>query len=107
VKAAHSVQKALNHLEEWSLKWRLSDNPAKYEWCFFSTDPQQASHQPQLTLSGTHLTFNPTPKFLGVTFDRTLSFGSHIQSFRTKFFPRFKALRSIACIVGSLKESLS
>jgi len=37
------------------------------------------------------LTFNPTPKFLGVTFDRTLSPSLLVltsnQSLRTKFFP--------------------
>ena len=34
---------------------------------------------------------NPTPKFLGVTFDRTLSFGAHVQSLCSKFYPRHKA----------------
>jgi len=54
------------------------------------------------------LTFNPTPKFLSVTFVRTLSFGTHVQSLRTKFFPRFKSLRSIAFASWCpSKESLS
>jgi len=39
LKAAHSVQKALDHLKECFLKWRLPVNPAKRECCFFSTDP--------------------------------------------------------------------
>jgi len=70
--------------------------------------PHQASHQPQLTLTGTPLTFNPAAKFLGVTFDRTLSFGSHVQSLRIKFFPRFQALRSIASASwGPSREFLS
>jgi len=63
LKDVHSVQKALDHLEEWSLKWRLPVNPAKCECCFFSTNLYQASHQSQLTLTGTPLIFNPTPKF--------------------------------------------
>jgi len=42
----NAAQKALDHLEEWSLKWCLSVNPAKCECCFFSTNPHQASHQP-------------------------------------------------------------
>jgi len=106
--AAHSVQKALDHLEEWSLKWRLPVNPLNVNGCFFSTDPYQASHQPQLTLTGTPLTFNLTPKFLDVNFDRTFSFGSHVQSLRTKFFSRFKALRFIASATWCpFKKSLS
>jgi len=60
----------------------------------------------QLTLTVTPLTFNTTPKFLGVTFDRIFSFGSHVQSLRTKF-SRFKALRSIASASwGPSKEFL-
>ena len=52
--------------------------------------------------------FIPTPKFLGVTFDRTLSFGAHVQSLCSKFYPRHKALRSIATATwGPTKESLS
>ena len=48
------------------------------------------------------------PKFLGVTFDRTLSFGAHVQSLCSKFYPRHKALRSIATASwGPTKESLS
>ena len=52
--------------------------------------------------------FNPTPKFLGVTFDQTLSFGAHVQSLFSKFYPRHKAFCSIATASwGSTKESLS
>ena len=52
--------------------------------------------------------FNPTPKFLGVTFDRTISFGTHVQSLCSKFYPHHKALRSIATASwGPTKESLS
>jgi len=55
LKATHTVQKTHDHLKEWSLKWCLPVNPAKCKCCFFSTDPHQASHQPQLTLTGTSL----------------------------------------------------
>ena len=48
------------------------------------------------------------PNFLGVTFDRTLSFGAHVQSLCSKFYPRHKALRSIATASWDpTKESLS
>ena len=75
---------------------------------FFATDPCQATFQPWLNLLGIPHSFNPTPKFLGVTFDRTLSFGAHVQSLGSKFYPRHKALRSIATASGNpTKESLS
>ena len=68
-----------------------------------------STHFPALlNLLGIPLLFNPTPKFLGVTFDQTLSFGAHVQSLCSKFYPRYKALRSIATASsGPTKESLS
>ena len=103
LKASSVVQSSLTVLET-----RLPLNPKKCESSFFSTDPHQATFQPQLNLMGFPLLFNPTPKFLGVTFDRTLSFGAHIQSLCSKFYPRHKALRSIATASwGPTKESLS
>ena len=70
-------------------------------------DPHQANLQPNLLLLGSRLRFNPTPTFLGVIFDRTLSFSKHVSSLKAKFFPRLKALRCIsASSWGSSKESL-
>ena len=96
LKSSSVVQSSLTVLETWSNLWRLPLNPKKCESSFFSTDPHQATFQPRLNLLGIPLLFNPTPKFLGVTFDRTLSFGAHVQSLCSKFYPRHKALRSIA-----------
>ena len=71
-------------------------------------DPHQANLQPNLLLLGSRLRFNPTPTFLGVTFDRTLSFSKHVSSLKAKFFPRLKALRCISASPwGPSKESLS
>ena len=68
----------------------------------------QANLQPNLLLLGSRLRFNPTPTFLGFTFDRTLSFSRHVSSLKAKFFPRLKALRCIsASSWGPSKESLS
>ena len=74
----------------------------------FSVDPHQANLQPNLLLLGPRLLFNPTPTFLGVTFDRTVSFSKHVSSLKGKFFPRLKALRCIsASSWGPSKESFS
>ena len=71
-------------------------------------DPHQANLLPHLLLLGSRLRFNPTPTFLGVTFDRTLSFSKHVSSLKAKFFPCLKALRCIsASSWGPSKESLS
>ena len=105
--AVEATQGALFRLERWSEYWCLPLNPSKCE-VSFSVDPHQANLQPSLLLLGSRLRFNPTPTFLGVTFDRTLSFSRHVSSLKAKFFPRLKALRCIsASSWGPSKESLS
>ena len=94
--AVEATQGALFRLERWSEYWYRPLNPSKCEASFFSVDPHQANLQPNLLLFGSRLRFNPTPTFLGVTFDRTLSFSKHVSSLKAKFFPRLKALRCIS-----------
>ena len=89
-------QGALFRLERWSEYWCLPLNSSKCEASFFSVGPHQANLQPNLLLLGSGLRFNPTPTFLGLTLDRTLSFSKHVSSLKAKFFPRLKALRCIS-----------
>ena len=99
--ALEAAEGALFRLERWSEYWCLPLNPSKCEASFFSV-------KPNLLLLGSRLRFNPTPTFLGVTFDRTLSFTKHVSSLKAKFFPRLKVLRCIsASSWGPSKESLS
>ena len=102
--AVEATQQALFQLERWSEYWCLPFNPTKCEASFFLVDPQQAN----LLLLGSRLHFDPTPTFLGVTFDCTHCFSKHVSSLKAKFFPRLKALPCIsASSWGSSKESLS
>ena len=94
--ATSTVQAALSRLVEWSSMWRLPLNPLKCESSFFSLDPYQSRIKPSLYILNTLLNFNSHPTFLGVTFDRTLSFKHHVLSLRNKFYSRFRAFRSIA-----------
>ena len=106
--AVEATQGALFRLECWHEYWCLPLKPSKCEVSFFSVDPHQANLQPNLLLLGSRLHFNPTPTFLGVTFDRPLSFSKHVSLLKTKFFPRLKALRCIsASSWGPSEESLS
>ena len=94
--AVEATQGALFRLDRWSEYGCLPLNSSKCEASFFSVDPHQANIQPNLLLLGPRLRFNPTPTFLGVTFDPTLSFSKHVSSLKAKFFPRLKILRCIS-----------
>ena len=61
-----------------------------------------------ISLLGSHLRFIPTPTFLGVTFDHTLSFSKRVSSLKAKFFPCLKALHCISAFSWDpSKESFS
>ena len=94
--AVEATQEALFRLERWSEYQFLPLNPSKCEASFFSVDPHLTNFQANLLLLGSRLRFNLTPTFLGVTFDRTLSFSKHVSSLKAKFFPRLKALHCIS-----------
>ena len=106
--SVEATQGTLFGLERWSEYWCLSINPRKCKTSFFSVVPHQAYLQCNLLLLNSRFRFNPTLTFLGVTFNRTLSFSKHVSSLKAKFFPRLKALRCIlASSWGLSKESLS
>ena len=106
--AVEATQGAMFRLDRWSEYWCLPLNSSKCEASFFSVDPHQANLQPNLLLLSSRLRFNPTPIFLGVTFNRTLSFSKHASLLKAKFFPTSQGLRCISAFSsGPSKESLS
>ena len=104
--AVEATQGALFRLERWSEYWCLPLNPSKCEASFFSVDPYQANLQPNLLLPNSCLCFNPTPTFLGVTFDCILSFSKHVSLLKAKFFPASRPYAVSPPSWGPSKESL-
>ena len=106
--AVEATQGALFRLERWTKYWFFPLNPSTCEASFFSVDHHQANLQPNLLSLNSRIRFNLTLTFLGVTFDRTLSFSKHVSSLKAKFLPRLKALRCISTSSwGPSKESIS
>ena len=96
--ALEVTQGALIRLEIWPEYWCLPISPSKCV-ASFSVNPHQANLQPDLLLFNSLLRFNPTPTFLGVTFDSTLSFSKHVSSLKAKFFAGLKVLRSFCFLM--------
>jgi len=94
-RANAKIQKALHKIEEWCAEWKLQLNTEKSEVTVFSTDSHEAKYRPHLTLLGEPVQFNPTPTFLGVTFDRTLSFNAHIAKVTKKMKSRCNVLKAL------------
>ena len=71
------LQKEVDKVVKWSHDARLTLNIIKYEVFFFSLCTAEASWQPHITIRGLPLSFNAAPIFLGVQYDRQLTFSEH------------------------------
>jgi len=96
VKAQEMVQTAVDAVELWSRAKKLKLNAAKCEASFFSNDTKEARWAPSISLLDTKLAFNKTPVFLGVVFDRTLSFGPQVEAVQRKVGERCNLLAVLA-----------
>ena len=82
--ATSMLQADIQRVMEWSREHKLSLNLRKCEVTFFSSDPGEARYVPQISVEGVEIRFNPTPTFLGVVYDRTLSFRPQVDKVAAK-----------------------
>ncbi len=71
-------------MAEWNKRCKPTLNASKYEVAFFTKNSKEACLQPSAQLDGGPLTTTSLPKFLGVTIDRTISFGPHVATVVSK-----------------------
>lgn len=93
--AVQRMKAALKHLSKWADKWKMVISTEKSECTLFSRDKAQAKFRPKLRLCGKKLKFNPNPVFLGVQFDRELTFNRHMAQVKKKMQQRCNVLRSL------------
>ena len=75
------LQKEVDKVVKWSDDARLTLNTNKCEVSFFSLCTAEASWQPHITIRGLPLSFNAAPTFLGVQYDRQLTFSEHAKRY--------------------------
>ena len=74
---------------------RLTLNTNKCEVSFFSLCTAEASWQPHITIRGLPLSFNAAPIFLGVQYDRQLTFSEHAKKVCQAMTKRTNILRAL------------
>ena len=87
------MQPEVDKVAEWSGKNFLKLNATKCEVSFFTMDSAEARWQPTVSIGECRLRCNPTPTFLGVTYDRQLTFGQHVQNLCQRISKRNGLLR--------------
>ena len=76
--AQSKAQEAVDIVVSWSKEWKLNLNGSKSEVSFFSNKKEDLGWTPTISIGGQDVRFEPTPRLLGVTLDRNMSFGTHV-----------------------------
>jgi ribonuclease HI len=76
--ALSRLSESVGEVLRWGHEHKIRLNPNKCEVTFFSSDPRESSWKPEVHVADSVLRFNPNPVFLGVTYDRMLTFGPQV-----------------------------
>ena len=96
LKCQEVLEEDLLIMSEYFKKWGLQPNPGKTEVTAFHLNNKEANQQLHIESEGVVLKHNPTPKYLGVTLDRTLTFKPHLQKLASKVRTRNSIIQKLA-----------
>ena len=93
-RAEKLIQKYLDSMSEWCNKWKIKLNPSKTQVGLFtnSNTPKEIT----LNLGRVPLTVSNEIKFLGLAFDRKLTWRHHIDNVRHRMWLRINAIKAIS-----------
>eukprot|EP00660_Eupelagonema_oceanica_P011055 gene11055-20041_t len=89
------MQKALDNLANWESDNKATVSIEKTETCVFGHVALAEAKRPALTFRGAPLKYNPTPKFLGLTIDESVTFAPHVERIRAKMISRGSILKAL------------
>ncbi len=93
-RAEKLIQKHLDSLSEWCNKWKIKLNPSKTQVGLFTNSNN--TKEITLNLGRVPLTVSNEIKFLGLTFDRKLTWRHHIDNVRHRMWLRINAIKAIS-----------
>jgi hypothetical protein len=82
-------------VEGWSRRNGLQLNYKKCTTCLFTTDTGEYKWAPKVPLGDGNITEDRNPKFLGVTYDKQLTFGAHSEIVAKKMTSRTGLLKAV------------
>ena len=94
--AEESLQVAVDALEQWCSSNHLTVSINKTMVSLFTLHNLEASAQLNINFQNGNLPFESRPKYLGVTLDRALTFGAHVDTITKNLCSRIKAIQCLA-----------
>ena len=95
-KIESTLSAALDCIGDYYEKNHLRANPDKTQTCVFHLRNRKANRQLNISWCGKKLEYTPSPIYLGVTFDRTLRYSTHITKVKVKTAARNNVLGKLA-----------
>ena len=99
-KSIHEIEQQLSEdttaLHDYFSKWYLKMNTTKTVCTLFHLDNHKANLRPKITTKQSTLPYDPYPKYLGVTLDRTLTYKQHIDNTANKLRKRNGIIKKLA-----------
>ena len=89
------MQAKVDKVVSWSQQARLTLNAAKCEVAFFSIDNAESQCRTKITINGVPPSCTPSPTFLGVTYDRRMTFGTQVKKVCQQMLRRTNLLRVV------------
>ena len=89
------MQAEVDKVVSWSQRARLNLNAVKCDVAFFSLDNDEVLWIPQITINGVPPSCTPSPTFLGVTYDRRMTFGTQVKMVCQQELRRTNLLRVV------------
>jgi ribonuclease HI len=90
------LQAAVDRVARFADQNGLTLSVPKCSVTIFTLNPHESKSTLTITLRGQQLPNNPTPKFLGVIFDRLLSFRPHAAELKKKLEKRIQAVKALS-----------
>ena len=104
-RATSRQQRGLDTVTSWSTSLKMKLSAPKSEYSFF-TISKMARWCTALYLSRQQIKYNSIPMFLGITYDRQLTFGVHASIFGSKMKQQAGALWCLASTERSYDKSI-
>ena len=92
----HTISKDLDCVSKYYRKWHLKLSTTKSVCSIFHLKNHLAQYQLQVHMSGNSIPFAPTPRYLDVTLDRSLTFRQHIEKLKKKMTSRVALVKRLA-----------
>ena len=89
------MQEEVAVVERWSEANGLQLNVGKCEVCLFTPSTSEYKWKPDISIMGRPVKDTQNPRFLGVTYDKMLTFGAHVQETTAKMGARMNLLSAV------------